>query len=392
MQYRYLYLLFILFSNVASGQQNIPVAKVTDKFDRIFLSENFDSSGSYWTTISNAENLILVQDGEYILNRKATSAPFASMAAFNNSLNAFRLITSLKLERTLNDEGTIGVIFMAQPGGQGGFIFEINRNQQYRLRQISGNAWRYITGNSGNSGWIRSSVVKAPSLPNLVDIRTNNKMYDIYLNNTLLLSFEELAYKSGDMGYIIGPGSKGTADFFYLFTNEKASETSDSVFISNSSQAPDLVELAESIISLKTELNRVKEENDELKKEAVLYRASLSQTEDKELQYREQISALKKEIANAGKSFDSLMKVNGDLQKYREMVKGNDNGDLVINLSKSLKSEKLKNEELNEVIRQLRDSIQTLKQPGISNNQPQKDKKPSDGNEQPKEFVLPKEN
>ena len=38
------------------------------------------------------------------------------------------------------------------------------------------------------------------------------------------------------------------------------------------------------------------------------------------------------------------MKVNTDLLKYKEMVKGNDNGDLVINLSKNLKNEKLLNE------------------------------------------------
>ncbi|MBK7969087.1 MAG: hypothetical protein IPK08_09215 [Bacteroidetes bacterium] len=44
---------------------------VKEKFDKLMLSENFDSINTYWTTLANAENLFIVQDGEYILQRKA---------------------------------------------------------------------------------------------------------------------------------------------------------------------------------------------------------------------------------------------------------------------------------------------------------------------------------
>ena len=97
------------------------------------MSENFDSATSQWSTISNAENLLLVQDGEYILQRKAATAPFATMGNFNNGLTAFRLVTSLKLEKSANEEGSVGLIFMAQPGGQGGYIFEFNKKMEYRF-------------------------------------------------------------------------------------------------------------------------------------------------------------------------------------------------------------------------------------------------------------------
>ena len=43
------------------------------------------------------------------------------------------------------------------------------------------------------------------------------------------------------------------------------------------------------------------------------------------------------------------------------MVKGNDNGDLVINLSKNLRNEKLANDELRKSNKTLADSIQLLK-------------------------------
>ena len=63
------------------------------------------------------------------------------------------------------------------------------------------------------------------------------------------------------------------------------------------------------------------------------------------------------QLKNASFSFDSLMKVNNDLMKYKEMVKGNDNGDLVINLSKNLKNEKLVNDDLRIKNKLLTDSI-----------------------------------
>jgi hypothetical protein len=54
---------------------------VNEKFDKLILSENFDSTDSYWTTLANADNLFIVQEGEYILNRKSTLSPFAIIAS-----------------------------------------------------------------------------------------------------------------------------------------------------------------------------------------------------------------------------------------------------------------------------------------------------------------------
>jgi hypothetical protein len=71
------------------------------------------------------------------------------------------------------------------------------------------------------------------------------------------------------------------------------------------------------------------------------------------------------------------------------MVSGNDNGDLIINLSKNLKAEKLKNEELTKQIKLLKEGkeipISTPTTNSPTQEKPEEPKK-SDG------FVLPKEN
>ena len=77
--------------------------------------------------------------------------------------------------------------------------------------------------------------------------------------------------------------------------------------------------------------------------------------------YDKYIKELEGKLKRSSASFDSLLKVNAELNKYKEMVKGNDNGDLVINLSKNLKNEKSNNENLRAINKAQADSIQLLK-------------------------------
>ncbi len=344
-------------------QQAVPRKPlVEEKFDKVFLSENFDSTGSSWTTLSNSDNLILVQDGEYILNRKATFSPYATLGNFQNNLNAYRLVTSFKLEKAATDDGSIGLIFMAQAGGQGGFIFEINKIQQYRLRQIAGNTYEYLTGTPKDGGWVKSSFVKPLNTPNLVELKTYDKKYDISINNVLLLSFTEIAYKSGGIGFIIGPGSKAKVDFLYLFTNQKGQDLNSELnhTKSNNDQETDILSLAESIITLKTQVNKLQEENDDLKHVINAMKASEKESDALSAEYEKTIKSFDQQQKSYQTTFDSLIKINQSLLKYKEMVDGNDGGDVVISLSKSLKAEKLKNENLLKENKELKDSVLIL--------------------------------
>jgi hypothetical protein len=77
------------------------------------------------------------------------------------------------------------------------------------------------------------------------------------------------------------------------------------------------------------------------------------------------------------------------------MVKGNDGGDLVITLSKNLKAEKLKSDELLKQNQAMKDSIQVLnsllKNPnGKTSGTGNSNSKPANNND--KVFILPKEN
>ena len=382
---------------------------VTEKFDKMDLSENFDSSNGMWTFMANNDNLFLVQEGEYILNRKTNVSPFAVIANYDNNLAAFRLVTSIKIERAADANGSVGIIFMAQADGQGGFVFEINTQKQYRLRQITASGYKHLTGEQKTGGWIKSSMINDLNVYNLLEIKTASRNYDIYLNNSYLMSFSEISYKTGRLGIVVGPGSKSKVDFMYLFSSSKYNDAEEKEtspegkptnVTTKESGGPDIVELAESIIKLKTQINKLTAENDDYKRTIDAIKSADDDAEKEKKNYEKRIKDMQNQMLQKDASVDSIAKINKELLKYKDMVAGNENSDLIISLSKSIKTEKEKNKILadsltllkTELIKQ-KTSSKNAKTNGSPNSNSENNKAPKDSTQQSKkDFVLPKEN
>ena len=387
-----------LFIGTQGNSQQKPVVlepRVTTRFEYPLYKEGFDSITKDWPILSNTENLLLIQDGEYILQRKSKLSPFAAMGTFPKEPDAYRLVTSLKIVKSTAEEASMGFIFMAQEGGKGGFVFEINKNQQYRLRQITPTGYAYMTGSPKDGGWTRSSALKPVNFANLVELRTYDKVYDLYINNTLLLSFNEIAYKSGGVGFIIGPGTMGKVDFIYLFTNDK--ELANNQLAAEEAVNPgaenDLIALAESIIELKSQINKLQTENENLKERIESFKGSEKEQIKMKTDVELRIANSEKVIKSREKTIDSLLIINQDLQKYKDLVKGNEGGDLVITLSKNLKAEKIKSDELARQNQVLKDSLQVMQlQHKGSNSKPPGSSPDNSGNKNGNTFTLPKEN
>jgi uncharacterized small protein (DUF1192 family) len=388
-----LFLCLLFLINEVHGQT------VTEKFDKLDLSENFDTSSGLWTFMANNENLFLVQEGEYILNRKSTEKPFAIIANYDYQEPAFKLVASIKIERATDQNGSIGVIFMAQNDGKGGFVFEINIMKQYRLRQITATGtYKYLTGDAKNGGWIKSNLISELNNYNLIEIKTANRNYDLFINNTFVLSFSELAYKTGRFGLIVGPGSRAKIDFLYLFSSSKFSdkvtlnengETGKSI---SGEAGPDIIELAESIIKLKTQINRLQSENDEVKKSLEAMKAADQEDENDRKAKEKALAEYQKKLVQKDNTIDSLQKVNKGLLKYKEMVAGNENADLVISLSKAMKTEKEKNKVLTDSLAMLKNEVYRLKANGNKNSTAPVEKKDSTAVKPKSEFILPNDN
>ncbi|QQR96039.1 MAG: hypothetical protein IPJ93_05035 [Bacteroidota bacterium] len=164
---RKVFFILIIFIATLSDFSLVQAQTVNEKFDRLDLSENFDTSSGMWTFMSNSENLFLVQEGEYILNRKAPEKPYAIIANYDYNQLAFKMVTSLKIEKANDQNGSVGVMFMAQNDGNGGFIFEINTLKQFRLRQIVAGSYKYLTGDAKSGGWVKSNFINNLNVYNL---------------------------------------------------------------------------------------------------------------------------------------------------------------------------------------------------------------------------------
>ncbi len=384
-------LLFLLtfFTATLLNVTLVQAQTVNEKFDRLDLSENFDTSSGMWTFMSNSENLFLVQEGEYILNRKAPEKPYAIIANYDYNQPAFKMVTSMKIEKANDQNGSVGVMFMAQNDGNGGFIFEINTLKQFRLRQIVSGSYKYLTGDAKSGGWVKSNFINNLNVYNLLELRFSQRNYDIYLNNNLLMSFTEIAYKSGRFGYIVGPGSRAKIDFLYLFSASGKGEQTASNDNNNQQQegSPDVIQLAESIIKLKTQINKLQAENEELTRNLESVKSADQEDANERKLKDKTITDLQKQMVKKEASFDSLLKVNQTLLKYKEMVAGNENSDLIITLSKSVKAEKEKNKQLSDSLQILKTEL--MKQKGTKATAPIEKNEPQKVNT---EFTLPKEN
>ncbi|HQW16783.1 MAG: hypothetical protein JNK36_09645 [Bacteroidia bacterium] len=386
---RKVFFILIIFIATLSDFSLVQAQTVNEKFDRLDLSENFDTSSGMWTFMSNSENLFLVQEGEYILNRKAPEKPYAIIANYDYNQLAFKMVTSLKIEKANDQNGSVGVMFMAQNDGNGGFIFEINTLKQFRLRQIVAGSYKYLTGDAKSGGWVKSNFINNLNVYNLFELKFSQRNYDIYLNNNLLMSFTEIAYKNGRFGYIVGPGSRAKIDFLYLFSASGKGEPTAGSSNNNQQQegSPDVIQLAESIIKLKTQINKLQAENEELTRNLENVKTADQEDENERKLKDKTITDLQKQMTKKEASFDSLLKVNQTLQKYKEMVAGNENSDLIITLSKSVKAEKEKNKQLTDSLQILKTEL--MKQKGAKATPPVEKKEPQKVNT---EFTLPKEN
>lgn len=340
-----------------SSAYNATAQRVRDRFELLTFSDNFDTPSEKWTTEANSDNLLVIQDGEYILHRKNTSTPFLVIAGLDKEVDDCRLVAAIRLDKAYGSDPTAGILFMMQPQASGGFLIELNKKKEFRVRQITSGKYQYLTGTSKNGGWAKCGPANEAGLNNVIEIRTAGGNYDLYVNDVYLISFFEPSYKSGSIGIVIGPDTRARLDYVYIFTKGPSTSEVQPQKDNNtesSSSGEEMIQLAESIIQLKTQINTLKQENDELKKAVSSLRSGESEKSSEIKSLEAEIKSMQDQITTRDAEIAKLSTERDALAKYKEMTGGNENNDVVITLSKALKAEKEKNMKLEEELRKLR--------------------------------------
>ena len=186
-------------------------------YNKIIISEDFNTEGDFFPIITTTDNYFILDKGDYLLSRNNKESEFAIIAN-NSSINDFVLKTSLRIGPNNNKTASIGVIIKAQQNGKGAIIFEVNKKGEYRIKQLLGNTYKKISGSSKNEGWVRNKIINAVDEHNFVEIRTENNIYDIYVNSNYLTTFFIPDYTSGSCGIIISSETKARIAYYHINT------------------------------------------------------------------------------------------------------------------------------------------------------------------------------
>lgn len=315
----------------ASGQNPISI-----EFQEVAMREEFSDKNDDWPYLTTMENLYVADKDEYFMHRRNNTAPYAIITKWKNNLSTFNILTALKLGPTETAEQSIGVIFLVQGDGKGALVFEFNKFKQYRIKQLVGAYYKFLSGDSEGQGWVKSGSLSPKNEYNEVDIRVNLPQVDIYVNGKFLQSVDALEYKPGNMGFLIGADTKAKADYFYVYTTPEAKEEAEAEL----KEQKDNKSAVEQLSKMRYELEQQKR--------------SLKECE---MERQAAVSRLEEEMGQLRESNDRLTTRNNQLQEFKNQVLIEVDEDVFLTLAENLKVEIIKNQKLEGQVQVYKDSL-----------------------------------
>ena len=321
------------FFNPAVGNAQNPISL---EYNQVELREDFSDKSENWPYLTTMENLYVPDKGEYFLHRRHKSNPYAIVTTWKNNLAVFNILTALKLGPSDRADQTAGVIFLVQGDGKGAIAFEFNKFKQYRIKQLVGAYYKFLSGDNESQGWVKSSALAGKNDYNEIDIRVDLPQVDIYVNEKLLQSFDVMDYKAGNMGYLIGADTKAKSDYFYVYTTEEGRVEAEL-------DAKETEENNSAVVQLS-----------KLRYELEQERRSLKECE---LERKTAVSVLEEGIAELRQNNERLALRNRGLQEFKDQVLVEVDEDVFLTLAENLKAEIVKNQKLESQVSVYKDSL-----------------------------------
>ncbi len=306
------------------------------EFNEMQLREEFSDKNENWPYLTTMENLYVPDKDEYFMHRRNKSTPYAIITKWQNNLSAFNILTTLKLGPTSDENQTVGIIFLVQSDGKGAIVFEFNKFKQYRIKQLVGAYYKFLSGDAESNGWVKSSTLANKNDYNEIDIRVQLPQVDIYLNGKFQQSFDVIDYKPGNMGFLIGADTKAKSDYFYVYSTPEAS-------VEAALEAKEV----ENNRSAVAQLSKLRYELEQEKR-------SLKECQ---MERQKAVSILEEELATLRQQNDAFGLRNRQLQEFKNNVLVEVDEDVFLTLAENLKAEIIKNGKLESQVQVYKDSL-----------------------------------
>ena len=230
-------LLLITFLSSSLNAQQISSAN----YDKEFIHEDFNQEGERFKIVTTTDNYFILDKGDYLLSRNNNESEYAIIANKSSASN-FVLKTAVRLGPSNNKKASIGIVLKAQQDGKGAIIFEINKNGKYRIKQLLGNTYKILSGSSKYDGWVKSKTINEVDEHNFIEIRTENNIYDVYVNSDYLTTFFIPDYSNGSCGLIISPETKARVAYYHVNTKGENTTPTTSYADENTSNTNTTIE------------------------------------------------------------------------------------------------------------------------------------------------------
>jgi hypothetical protein len=317
---------------------------------KVFSSDFSSATSSVWPQVNNEFYFFLIKDNSYIIECNNNEKKAYLLPKGNPKLDTFKVEADIVPDREKDDDGVVGLAIDIQDKISGGYLVEINNNQQFRVVTIEGNgSYSPITNRGKRDGWVGYSAVKNGEYMHMTVTAIAGKIY-LNIGGGDVFDFDNPITTRGQNGLFISGKYKSKVGSFEVYGPEKPGTVTDNT------NTGDLTTLNNALLDCRKENKDLSSKLDISKQEVAEARYKnkelqtyISQNLDVKLQ-----EELKKqtEIANNLKAENEKLKNESeDLRELKKTIEQNKDGDLVMVLSENLKKEQQKNAELEKKIK-----------------------------------------
>lgn len=313
--------------------------QVNESFSLQVFADDFSSETNQWDYLTTAENLFVLDKGEYFMHRRNETKPYALVTNWKNDLTVFQVKAAVKLGPATSPEQTIGIIFYIQSDGKGALVFEINKDKKFRVKQLTGAYYKFLTGEVTDAGWVKSKFVDVTGAYNLLEAKSSGGITDFYINGNYVSTATVQDYAPGAMGILIGPDTKAKADYFHVYATRAVSDD-----VNANRQFGELTpsEKIEFLLG----------ENEKLKRQIAQDNVALIKQ-----QADLKVSTMEEQVRKIELENEQLTIEINSLRTYKNDVIKDMDEDVFLTLSNSVKEQMEVNKKLNKFIEEIRDSL-----------------------------------
>ncbi len=333
--------------------------EINKEFTKLLLNEQFNQVDKTWSSTFNADNLFIAQNGYYELFRKSKKSGYYLFSNSGEEYTSFQLEAGVSFGEHKNKKQSAGLVMMAQAETSGGILVEINQKREYRIMKITKDKQTPLIG----TGWFKAPTIITKT-DNTIVVKTYDKVYDLYINGQYLKSFTDIELNKGKIGIYVGADSKVKFDYLKIMAEEKKDL--------NTLSSTDAKSIEESftqiIVKLKDQINKKDKEIDDYKTRLKLCengngaaRGNDTALLGQRNRLADQVETLDIENENLKTQLAQMEEELNQLKAFKKGIeKGNEDGDIIINLTNMVATQKTSIEELEKKNKSLNDENNSL--------------------------------